>query len=54
MATVAVLTPSITPLDYFRIVSPTLKVPSEKSTSIPVGLLACQRSPRLILSANLD
>ncbi|KAE9410446.1 alanyl-tRNA synthetase domain-containing protein [Gymnopus androsaceus JB14] len=47
MATVAVLSPSTTPPDYFRIVSPTLKVPSEKSTSIPVGLLAAQRDPLL-------
>ncbi|KAF5393568.1 hypothetical protein D9757_000068 [Collybiopsis confluens] len=33
--------------DYFRIVSPTLRVPSNKSISIPVGILACQRDPLL-------
>lgn len=41
-AQVLVLPPS-TPPDYHRIVSPTLKLPTDPKTSIPVGLLACQR-----------
>ncbi|KAH8976713.1 ThrRS/AlaRS common domain-containing protein [Lactarius hatsudake] len=33
--------------DYHRIVSPTLRLPSDTSVTIPVGLLACQRDPLL-------
>ncbi|KAF9534882.1 alanyl-tRNA synthetase domain-containing protein [Crepidotus variabilis] len=47
MAAAAVLLPATTPADYHRIVSPTLKVPTEPTISIPVGLLACQRDPLL-------
>ncbi|KAI0268181.1 hypothetical protein BC834DRAFT_968391 [Gloeopeniophorella convolvens] len=36
-----------TPPDYHRIVSPTLRVPSDPSVTIPVGLLSCQRDPLL-------
>ncbi|KAH9077092.1 ThrRS/AlaRS common domain-containing protein [Lactarius deliciosus] len=45
--------------DYHRIVSPTLRIPSDTSVTIPVGLLACQRDPLLrsldtsIISATL-
>ncbi|KAF9058141.1 Threonyl/alanyl tRNA synthetase [Panaeolus papilionaceus] len=44
MAT-AILLPTQTPPDYFRIISPTLEVPSAPEISVPVGLLACQRDP---------
>ncbi|TFK28783.1 alanyl-tRNA synthetase domain-containing protein [Coprinopsis marcescibilis] len=44
MATAMLLRPTV-PIDYHRIVSQTLKVPSDTSTSVPVGLLACQRDP---------
>ncbi|KAH7887799.1 alanyl-tRNA synthetase domain-containing protein [Phlebopus sp. FC_14] len=46
-ASAIVLAPSATPPSYHRIVSPTLKVPSDPSRPIPVGLLACQRDPLL-------
>ncbi|KIJ70003.1 hypothetical protein HYDPIDRAFT_78700 [Hydnomerulius pinastri MD-312] len=46
-AAAIVLSPSTTPPSYHRIVSPTLKVPSDPQQSIPVGLLACQRDPLL-------
>ncbi|PSR75033.1 hypothetical protein PHLCEN_2v9363 [Hermanssonia centrifuga] len=36
-----------TPPDYHRIVSSTLQIPHDPQTSIPVGLLACQRDPLL-------
>ncbi|KAF7968635.1 hypothetical protein HWV62_29809 [Athelia sp. TMB] len=36
-----------TPPDYFKISSPTLRIPVDTSISIPVGLLACQRDPLL-------
>lgn len=39
------LPPSAT--NYHRIVSPTLRIPSDTSVTIPVGLLACQRDPLL-------
>ncbi|KAI9467093.1 ThrRS/AlaRS common domain-containing protein [Lactarius psammicola] len=45
--------------DYHRIISPTLRIPSDTSVTIPVGLLACQRDPLLrsldtsIISASL-
>jgi hypothetical protein len=29
--------------DYHRIISPSLRIPSDSSIAIPVGLLACQR-----------
>ncbi|KIJ56850.1 hypothetical protein M422DRAFT_198087 [Sphaerobolus stellatus SS14] len=32
---------------YHRIISPTLRIPEEKSVPVPVGLLACQRDPLL-------
>lgn len=32
-----------TPSDYHRIISPSLRIPSDTSAAIPVGLLACQR-----------
>ena len=35
---------STTPPDYHRIVSPTLSIPSDPRISVPVGLLACQRT----------
>ena len=44
MAATAIFLPPTTPSDYHRIVSPVVKVPSDAQTSIPVGLLACQRS----------
>ncbi|KAI0774088.1 alanyl-tRNA synthetase domain-containing protein [Fomes fomentarius] len=49
MATItATLTlPSATPSNYHRIVSPTLKIPSDPLKPIPVGLIACQRDPLL-------
>lgn len=45
MSAVAVLLPSapVTPPDYHRIISDSLKIPNDKSLPIPVGLLACQR-----------
>ncbi|KAJ4466497.1 ThrRS/AlaRS common domain-containing protein [Lentinula aciculospora] len=47
MATAVVLS-STTPADYFRIVSPTLQIPSPNTgISVPVGILACQRDPLL-------
>ncbi|KAI0307089.1 hypothetical protein B0F90DRAFT_1622851 [Multifurca ochricompacta] len=39
--------PPKTPSDYHRILSSTLSIPSDSSTTIPVGLLACQRDPLL-------
>ena len=36
-----------TPPDYFKISSPTLRIPVDTSISIPVGLLACQRESYL-------
>ncbi|KDQ64264.1 hypothetical protein JAAARDRAFT_117058 [Jaapia argillacea MUCL 33604] len=36
-----------TPPTYHRIISPTLQIPTDPTTSIPVGLLACQRAPLL-------
>ncbi|KAJ3510621.1 hypothetical protein NLJ89_g4572 [Agrocybe chaxingu] len=47
MAATALLISPTTPLDYHRIISPTLFVPSDPKISIPVGLLACQRDPLL-------
>lgn len=44
MATVATLSLPITPPDYHRIISPTLRIPADPSISIPVGILACQRT----------
>ncbi|KAF8897493.1 hypothetical protein BD779DRAFT_1491147, partial [Infundibulicybe gibba] len=41
------LTYPTTPPDYHRIISPTVKVPSDPQTAVPVGLLACQRDPLL-------
>jgi hypothetical protein len=43
-ASALLLTPSAPPT-YHRIVSDTLKIPTDHATSIPVGLLACQRRP---------
>lgn len=45
MAATAIFLPPQTPPGYHRIVSPTLRIPSDPQTSIPVGLLACQRDP---------
>ncbi|THH31324.1 hypothetical protein EUX98_g2893 [Antrodiella citrinella] len=42
-----VVLPPTTPLDYHRIVSPTLQIPTDTQKPIPVGLLACQRNPLL-------
>lgn len=42
-AAVLALPPTATPEGYHRIVSPTLSIPNDKTVSIPVGLLACQR-----------
>ncbi|EPQ61307.1 ThrRS/AlaRS common domain-containing protein [Gloeophyllum trabeum ATCC 11539] len=41
--------PTLTPKPscYHRIVSPTLRVPTDARTPVPVGLLACQRDPLL-------
>ncbi|KAJ3723012.1 alanyl-tRNA synthetase domain-containing protein [Lentinula raphanica] len=40
--------PLSTPPDYFRIISPTLQVPTPSTgVSVPVGILACQRDPLL-------
>lgn len=47
MAASAILLPLVTPPTYHRIVSPTLRIPSDPQVSIPVGLLACQRDPVL-------
>lgn len=47
MAASALVLPPVTPPDYHRIVSPSLRIPSDPQTSIPVGLLACQRDPLL-------
>lgn len=47
MAAVITLYPTVTPLSYHRIVSPTLKIPTDTQRPIPVGLLACQRDPLL-------
>ncbi|TFK48036.1 ThrRS/AlaRS common domain-containing protein [Heliocybe sulcata] len=47
MAAIAILAPPVTPPDYHRIVSPTLRIPTDSSKPIPVGLLACQRDPLL-------
>lgn len=44
MAATAIVLPPVTPPDYHRIISPSLKVPNDPQTSIPVGLLACQRT----------
>ncbi|KAG1753985.1 ThrRS/AlaRS common domain-containing protein [Suillus paluster] len=46
-AAVVALYPTVTPPSYHRIVSPTLKIPTETQRPIPVGLLACQRDPLL-------
>ncbi|KAH7916079.1 ThrRS/AlaRS common domain-containing protein [Hygrophoropsis aurantiaca] len=46
-ASAILLPPSPTPPSYHRIVSPTLTIPSDPLSSIPVGLLACQRDPLL-------
>ena len=45
MAAVAVLSPfvAVTPQDYHRITSESLKISNDDSIPIPVGLLACQR-----------
>ncbi|KIK48823.1 hypothetical protein CY34DRAFT_797600 [Suillus luteus UH-Slu-Lm8-n1] len=47
MAAVITLYPTVTPPSYHRIVSPTLKIPTDTQRPIPVGLLACQRDPLL-------
>ncbi|KAF9462597.1 ThrRS/AlaRS common domain-containing protein [Collybia nuda] len=47
MATAVALLPSVTPSDYHRIKSPTLRIPTNPQVSIPVGILACQRDPLL-------
>ena len=44
MAAIALLIAPTTPPDYHRIVSRTLSIPSESHISVPVGLLACQRT----------
>ncbi|KAI0796846.1 Threonyl/alanyl tRNA synthetase [Abortiporus biennis] len=46
-ATAILLPPTPTPSDYLRFVSPTLSLPKDTSSPIPVGLLACQRDPLL-------
>lgn len=44
-ASAIVLAPSSpTPASYHRIISPTLRIPTDTSKPIPVGLLACQRA----------
>ncbi|KDQ64267.1 hypothetical protein JAAARDRAFT_27889 [Jaapia argillacea MUCL 33604] len=45
-ASVLLLHPT-TPPTYHRIISPTLQISTDPTTSIPVGLLACQRDPLL-------
>ncbi|PFH46167.1 hypothetical protein AMATHDRAFT_156090 [Amanita thiersii Skay4041] len=47
MAASVILLPPVTHPDYFKVISPTLSVPSDPRVSIPVGLLACQRDPLL-------
>ncbi|EKM59843.1 uncharacterized protein PHACADRAFT_206056 [Phanerochaete carnosa HHB-10118-sp] len=47
MAPSALILPPVTPQDYHRIISPSLNIPSDPQTSIPVGLLACQRDSLL-------
>ena len=42
--TLLTVTAPTTPPDYHRIVSPTLSIPSDPHISVPVGLLACQRT----------
>ena len=44
MAATTLLIAPTTPPDYHRIVSPTLSIPSDPHISVPVGLLACQRT----------
>ena len=44
MAATALLIAPTTPPDYHRIVSPTLSIPLDPHISVPVGLLACQRT----------
>jgi hypothetical protein len=44
MAAAALVLPPTTPEGYHRIVSPTLTIPHDTNISIPVGLLACQRT----------
>lgn len=46
-AAVVTLYPTVTPPSYHRIVSQTLKIPTDTQRPIPVGLLACQRDPLL-------
>ncbi|KAH8106013.1 hypothetical protein BXZ70DRAFT_886899 [Cristinia sonorae] len=45
-ASALVLSPT-TPTSYHRIISPTLRIPTDTQLPIPVGLLACQRDPLL-------
>ncbi|TFK43578.1 ThrRS/AlaRS common domain-containing protein [Crucibulum laeve] len=47
MAAAALLLAPSTPPDYHRVISPTLRIPSDPQISIPVGILACQRDPLL-------
>ncbi|KAK2466177.1 hypothetical protein APHAL10511_001819 [Amanita phalloides] len=47
MAASAILSLSVTPSDYFQVVSSTLSIPDDPQVAIPVGLLACQRDPLL-------
>jgi misacylated tRNA(Ala) deacylase len=42
-AAAVVLSPVTTPVDYHRIVSPRLTIPTDTTKPIPVGLLSCQR-----------
>lgn len=55
MATAVLLPP-----DYHRILSPTLRIPTDTQVPIPVGILACQRDPLLrslvtsVVSASLS
>ncbi|KAG9317521.1 ThrRS/AlaRS common domain-containing protein [Chiua virens] len=46
-AAAILLSPSATPSSYHKVISPTLRIPSDPQFSIPVGLLACQRDPLL-------
>ncbi|KAJ3994210.1 ThrRS/AlaRS common domain-containing protein [Lentinula boryana] len=48
MPAAKILSPPPTPTDYFKIISPTLEIPSpDTGITVPVGILACQRDPFL-------
>ncbi|TFK75965.1 ThrRS/AlaRS common domain-containing protein [Pluteus cervinus] len=46
-ATATLLLPTSTPPEYHRIVSEAVHIPTDPTTPVPVGILACQRDPLL-------